>query len=746
MKQQIKNVLMISIDNLRYDCVGYQTDKRELLKHDVLKYLETPTLDGIAEKSLCFTNCISTNTYTTSAHASIFTGLYPPRHGVRAFYDTKLNPDVLTIAEILNRNNYKTILYTDIPDLFSPLNLNRGFEFELTRNDDRLLHLLKRFGDEKVFLFCHFWDVHEPFLHNTNSFLPKINDDYLDELYEIYKKYNLLDSYKRDSSNITLWNRLFRSYLRERPKSILFPLYVKGVTKFDKGRLRHFFDNLGQTGFLNDTLTAIFSDHGEGRCLHENKEYFSHGGAVYENVIRVPLIINHSGLSAGINEKLTSITDIFPTILEILDIEIPQNLDGINILVDRRETAYAECWITTAGFEENDDGNIKTIDKIFPEFLLQHMCLRTDSQKFVMWNKGRTEELQNKDIFKLSNIEFVEKLYKYILGRFPDLEGSQSAINALKSGLKTRKEMQYDFLNSIEYKRLPKYCVYNLVKDTEEDFPIDGTNISEAMIYFNYIKKQSSYALKTEKIFNIEEINNSEKKTILPEVIEEKAFVFSPLCEKEKKSVEIIKKAFDIYGADSIAVAWTGGKDSTTVLHLIKQAFGSIPFKVINIDTNVDFPEIYEIIDYLKERWNIDLHIFKNEKASQLINISKDHAECCYQLKTLPLNEAITSLKIKVLITALRWDEQDARGEEVYFSDRETPEHVRVQPILHFREVDIWQYIKKYDIPYCELYNKGYRSLGCVPCTTISTGRHERSGRAQNKEQIMAKLRELGYF
>ncbi len=66
-----RQILLISIDNLRYDCIGYQPDKRDLEKQDVLKHLSTPTLDKIAGRSTCFTRCISTNTYTTSAHASV---------------------------------------------------------------------------------------------------------------------------------------------------------------------------------------------------------------------------------------------------------------------------------------------------------------------------------------------------------------------------------------------------------------------------------------------------------------------------------------------------------------------------------------------------------------------------------------------------------------------------------------------------------------------------------------------------
>ncbi len=111
------NLVVFSIDNLRYDCIGYQVDKRELEKHGVAGRLDTPNLDRLAGRSLCYTHCISTNTYTTASHASMFTGRYPPNHGVRAFYATKLH-EVGTLAEMLSSQGYRTILYTDAPELF----------------------------------------------------------------------------------------------------------------------------------------------------------------------------------------------------------------------------------------------------------------------------------------------------------------------------------------------------------------------------------------------------------------------------------------------------------------------------------------------------------------------------------------------------------------------------------------------------------------------------------------------------
>jgi len=66
-------------------------------------------------------------------------------------------------------------------------------------------------------------------------------------------------------------------------------------------------------------------------------------------------------------------------------------------------------------------------------------------------------------------------------------------------------------------------------------------------------------------------------------------------------------------------------------------------------------------------------------------------------------------------------------------------------PILHFRETDIWSYIRKYDLPFCELYRQGYRSLDCAPCTGRGGG-SERGARAKDKEAAMQRLREMGYF
>ena len=230
------------------------------------------------------------------------------------------------------------------------------------------------------------------------------------------------------------------------------------------------------------------------------------------------------------------------------------------------------------------------------------------------------------------------------------------------------------------------------------------------------------------------------------DIAEDKSIAFQRLENKVKKSIDIIMETEKRFGLENIAVAFTGGKDSTTLLHLVRTAYkGKVPFKVFNIDTSVKFREIYEIRDRIAKEWNLDMVILRHPEARKVIEDAKDSAECCSMLKSGVLNDGVKKYNIKALMTAIRWDEQEARADEKYFSERS--DHTRIHPILHFMEKDIWEYIKKNNIPYCELYNKGYRSLGCAPCTEPSDkDGPERAGRALDKESIMKSLRELGYF
>lgn len=195
------------------------------------------------------------------------------------------------------------------------------------------------------------------------------------------------------------------------------------------------------------------------------------------------------------------------------------------------------------------------------------------------------------------------------------------------------------------------------------------------------------------------------------------------------------------------AVGWTGGKDSTVVLALWRGVLreagcGEAPF-AINLDTGCKFPEVLAFRDRLAREWGVDVTVVRPEVDLARYPLAADPVQCCGELKIRPLNEAISLLKIPALLTGVRADENPDRAHRPWFEDH--GDHVRILPILEWTELDVWTFLVREGIPWCPLYDHGYRSLGCVPCTSRS-GRGERSGRDAAKEERMAQLRSLGYF
>lgn len=259
----------------------------------------------------------------------------------------------------------------------------------------------------------------------------------------------------------------------------------------------------------------------------------------------------------------------------------------------------------------------------------------------------------------------------------------------------------------------------------------------------------------------------------------------------ENESIYIIREAYN--QIKDVALLWSIGKDSTTLLWLIRKAFfGQIPFPIIHLDTGYKFEEIYQYRDIRGKEWGLDVIVHKNEEAIQRgVCPEEGKLECCTELKTNALKQIVKENNFKALYLGIRRDEHGIRAKERYFSVRDEDfewdykgqdpelwgqyktqiadeEHIRVHPLLGWTELDIWEYIQREQIPIVNLYlakdGKRFRSIGCETCcqpvdseantiekiidelrtTTVS----ERSGRAQDKESdyMMQKLRSLGYM
>ncbi|MGN1033605.1 MAG: sulfate adenylyltransferase subunit CysD [Intestinibacter sp.] len=242
-----------------------------------------------------------------------------------------------------------------------------------------------------------------------------------------------------------------------------------------------------------------------------------------------------------------------------------------------------------------------------------------------------------------------------------------------------------------------------------------------------------------------------------------------------------------------LGMLWSKGKDSTVLLWLAKKAFyGHCPFPFIHVDTTYKIPEMIEYRDKMAKELDLDLIVHTNEEAIKAgMGPDKGRLVCCKALKTEGLQQVVKKYKFDGLIVGVRRDEEGSRSKERVFSERseddkwdyvnQPPElwnqfktdfpkghHIRVHPLLAWTELDIWEYIKRENIPIIDLYfaknGERYRSLGCAPCTgkiksnatTLdeiieelkNTTVGERAGRAQDQEDsyAMQKLRKEGYM
>ena len=263
------------------------------------------------------------------------------------------------------------------------------------------------------------------------------------------------------------------------------------------------------------------------------------------------------------------------------------------------------------------------------------------------------------------------------------------------------------------------------------------------------------------------------------------------LDELESRSIYVIREAYRQFR--DIAMLWSIGKDSTTLLWLVRKAFyDQIPFPILHLDTSYKFPEIYAFRDSKARDWGLKLLVVRNEEAiAGGMSPERGKLNCCNALKTDALKMAIERYRFRALLLGIRRDEHGIRAKERYFSPRDqdfswdyknqppelwdqfkskqtSDDHIRVHPLLHWTELDIWEYVEREGIPIVDLYfakdGKRFRSIGCQSCCAPvesdadtlckiveelkTTTTAERSGRAQDKESayVMQKLRSLGYM
>jgi len=207
------------------------------------------------------------------------------------------------------------------------------------------------------------------------------------------------------------------------------------------------------------------------------------------------------------------------------------------------------------------------------------------------------------------------------------------------------------------------------------------------------------------------------------------------LAEKVEISKLLVQHALEKYPRTFAACSF--GKDSRVIVDLAAQVKPDIPF--IGIDTGFEFPETLSYADDLVRETGIRFRWVKpSTEARRRIDeeygdsfIKNDQYKCC-EMK-IPAIESVMG-EYEAWITGLRRDETEHRSGTKLI---EYGRLVKINPIAFWTKDDVWQYIQENKLSYHPLYDRGYASLGCQPCTTQGKvrsgggrqGQFERAGR-----------------
>ena len=311
-RQQVDNVLLIVVDTLRADHLSFYGYTRPT----------SPELAQWASRGLVFEHALATSSWTLPTFGSVLTGLWPAQHaaGVRAPEGGKkwrrapLSPAARTLPELLQGEGFATAAIVNNAFLRPHFGVARGFDhydYEKGRRAaavvDETRAWLNEMDRQSFFLMVHFIDPHLPY---------EPPEDLLGRFGEVSAEAVQPRGRKRIVDQLETLNELDRSTLTAR--------YDEEIAGLDRelGRLlRH----LDESGLLARTLVVLTSDHGEELFDHGG---FEHGHSMYQEVLRVPLVLWAPGLEAGRVATPISLVDLMPTLGEALGLPLPEDLAG----------------------------------------------------------------------------------------------------------------------------------------------------------------------------------------------------------------------------------------------------------------------------------------------------------------------------------------------------------------------------------------------------------------------------------
>jgi arylsulfatase A-like enzyme len=313
------NVVIIGVDTVCSDhlsCYGYDRET-------------SPEIDNLAARGTLFENAVSQAPWTLPSFATIFTSLYPVQHGASA-QNTKLRTDHPTLAMMLLKKGYSTAGIINAPFLRPEYKLDRGFEHYDYKppfagriaggTTADALAWIDEHIDEHFFIFVHYFDPHEPYAP-PEPYDTKFCPDYSGELSAPFSLSFFPRARATDFETMKTVSEADWNYIRA--------LYDGEICYADQA-IGDLIAGIDERGLTDNTLIVFLSDHGEEFFEHGG---FEHGHTLYNELVKVPLIISLPGQipeNARIADHVRLI-DVAPTVLDLLGITPPAHLQGASL-------------------------------------------------------------------------------------------------------------------------------------------------------------------------------------------------------------------------------------------------------------------------------------------------------------------------------------------------------------------------------------------------------------------------------
>lgn len=293
----------------------------------------TPVLTALAADSIVFDNAVTQAVYTIASIGSVLTGQYPERHQSVSFAD-KLGDDVVTFPALLAENGYRTVGFSGNAVASKTFGLDRGYGefFQIWERDDYTGHgdsVLGAFrdwlgdvGEDRFFAYVHFREPHFPY----NPPAP------------FDTKFGSSDLFPEGMAD---WPVVEALNTEAAAGTAPAPEILERVWALYDGNLAYVDDLIGQLmrcledqGLGDDTVLIVTADHGEALFEHG---YIGHNTQLYEESIRVPLMLKLPGQLPRRVDDVVELIDLAPTILELAGVDVPASMQGRSLLDPGRD-------------------------------------------------------------------------------------------------------------------------------------------------------------------------------------------------------------------------------------------------------------------------------------------------------------------------------------------------------------------------------------------------------------------------